>query len=145
MTDKIDMTKYKIGSAINFYMKYNVRNKTHEDMIVNKEVLQQQIRNIRMAFEMGDNEATKIIHETIADKCNDEDIFFEYVRALVNWHFYLSYYISKEDYEFCAELRDVIFIEKIETEFMLIHHFPESEYIDEIQPTLEEVRKMFNV
>ena len=46
----------------------------------------------------------------------EEEIFFEFIKTIINWYFYLTYYVELEDYEMCVKIRDVISIEKNETD-----------------------------
>lgn len=55
------------------------------------------------------------------------DYFISFASDVTQWFFYLSIYLVKEDYEFCAELRDIISLELKTYKNIVSHH---DEYVE---------------
>lgn len=74
-------------------------------------------------------------------------LYFEFIRTLANWFFYLKRSIDKENYKLAAKLRDVIQIDTNEfiqylSKYTEEYDAYEEEYINEI---LQELRKQFKI
>jgi len=65
-----------------------------------------------------------------------EDILHEYMSRMMNWFFYLGVNILDEEFELCAELRDVIAIEKKQMLYSLEEYknilFIDDEFLDKV-------------
>ena len=74
-------------------------------------------------------------------------LYFEFIKTLTNWHFYLKRSLLKENYELASKIRDVINIDIKEFYMYMNKYRDDFESDDEkiIQLTIESVKKQFNI
>lgn len=93
----------------------------------------------------ADKDEIDWIVENNMSNISQKTAFFEYTKNLINWYFWLNYFLSKEDFEMAAKLRDVIEIEVKEFKYSIMKF---CEWFDETDLTIAnetntEIKKMF--
>lgn len=76
------------------------------------------------------------------------ELYADFNKEIMNWHYYLKIYISKEDYELAAKIRDVIHIKIIEFKENLEKYcedFNEADEDEMISHIIFELRRIFQV
>lgn len=74
-------------------------------------------------------------------------LFFEFIKTITNWHYYLKRSLLKENYELASKLRDVINID-IKEFYMYMNKYrndfePEDEQL--VHESIDAVKKQFNI
>jgi hypothetical protein len=132
-----------------------------EDLKSNLEKLTKQKENTMTKEELENTLNTIIAFDALSQADKDEiewivennmiavsrqTAFHDFNRNLVNWYFWLRYYIAMEDFEIAAKLRDVIQIEKKEFILSISSYcswFSEEEDIAQIERDEEFIKQMF--
>lgn len=78
--------------------------------MLSKEKLLKVIENIEEFDEFTDEEKAEIdfVEETFVGLTDKSELFRSIEDDILSWSFYSVYYEKKEDYEFCARIRDMV-------------------------------------
>lgn len=138
----------KKTESINYALKYN-KLMPHKKILISNKELENVLDNI-LAFEKldeSDKEEFAWTQELAFGQKDKKELFFEYIKALTNWYFYLKKMVLEENYEIADKLKFVIEIEKKEfkdaiQKFCIDFEPADLEWINEIE---KDVRKQFNI
>lgn len=118
--------------------------------IYTKEDVEKMVDLIFFNFNLPDSYKQEIdyLEEIRIRNTTKKELYFEFGKELVHWHYLLKVYIDLEDYELAAKIRDVIYIKNIEFKERLEKYcetFEEAEDDNFIHISVTEVRKIFGV
>ena len=141
------LSKHK-KQTIDYALKYN-QLMPHKKIIISNKELEAVLDNI-LAFEKlsdDDKQEFEWTQEMIFSQKDKKELFFECIKALVNWYFYLKKMVLEENYEMAEKLKFVIEIEKKEfkesiQKFCADFETQDLDWVDEIDG---DIRKQFDI
>lgn len=112
-----------------FIIKPTVQQMNKNKTLLSDKELEAQVQLILAYFDTPDihGDETDFILEAEVNRFTKKELFFDFIRTLINWYFYLANQAEKENYELCSKLQQVIALEIMKFHQLIKMHL---EYVE---------------
>lgn len=127
-------------------LKFKIRTMANKEELLTRKELEEFVDSI---LEISEEESdVEWIQTVLAADMNEDEIYLQFIKTIINWFFYLQLYQANdtsEDYLLCAKIMKVIKMEADEVEKILQIKFGKNkQYRECIDEILENYRQQIN-